>query len=103
MTRGGYYNDWLKYFKLTEETDDELSCKDMKPFDDESWGSRRMYWSNAGSDDGKCYPTSGATKYTMNSPEDYKRCVCDKHVEDMKKWSDCMQDKKEWEITEYPK
>ena len=76
-SRGEYFLEWLNFFGLPSE--DGLYCGDQAHFSGHFGGASDVsgYW-DAG-DTNTCTPVNYMTQYSIVAPDDYKRCVCDKH------------------------
>jgi len=78
-SRKTYYKAMLNHFGLASETDASMECHEMLEFDDSSAaGEGYQYFDKDWSNKNKCKSVDYPTEYTIYTPEDYKRCVCDK-------------------------
>lgn len=73
--REEYYKDFLNFFSVDTSNLTNLSCMNMGAFDTDSSSYVKQYFSKG--TDGECELSQKLTEYSMYTPDDYKRCVCD--------------------------
>jgi hypothetical protein len=76
--RGSNFAELLNYFGLPEETDDSKKCTDQTKFNKTTrsgWGKFKGYLKKG--ETNYCEFTDTTTAYSVYTPNDYKRCVCD--------------------------
>jgi len=77
--RGSNYTQLLKYFGLPKENKNSKKCTDQTKFNKTTrngWGKTYAYFEK-GDEEDTCKLTKSTTGYSVYTPNDYKRCVCD--------------------------
>lgn len=77
--RKKYYKAFLKHFNIEKTTEKETSmeCHKMEEFNASSAAKVYQYFDKDWSNTNKCKSVDYATEYSVYTPDDYKRCVCD--------------------------
>lgn len=78
QSRISYYKSFLNYFGLPEESEESMRCGGQKnTFPEGGYGDEYSYFDKDWTGGNKCLPVKWQTPYSVNTRDDYKRCICD--------------------------